>query len=267
MTLLQKRHIACVTAFVAMFFVPAILCADDAKRSADPVAVPPKSELIAAGKKIDDLFKTDLANHNTAARKSLALKFLQLGTETTNDMAAKYALIDKARLVALETGDVDLAIQAMLELETDFLVESNVLETETLRKAAQANPGPDGQEMIAEFGISALQKMLEQEQYDESVQLQSIVKSAAAGATDSLLKARAAAWVALAQLITVEHKHLKSAYAALAVDPNDPAANFAVGKFECLYRQDWPKGLRKLLRANPTGASGQWVALAKVEDK
>jgi hypothetical protein len=46
-----------------------------------------------------------------------------------------------------------------------------------------------------------------------------------------------------------EHDKLASALQKLSAAPNDAEANFAVGRYQCFYKNDWPSGLPKLALA------------------
>jgi hypothetical protein len=59
--------------------------------------------------------------------------------------------------------------------------------------------------------------------------------------------------------LSKDFEKLKKAQNTLATNPNDPAANFAVGCFYCFDKRDWDKGLALLVR----GTDAALASLAK----
>ncbi len=82
-------------------------------------AVPDKEAQAAAEKTIQSIFKTDLeqANHGgPEAKAALAKQLMVRGVETTDNPAARYVLLTKARDLAVAGGDVSVASGAVKEL-------------------------------------------------------------------------------------------------------------------------------------------------------
>ena len=46
---------------------------------------------------------------------------------------------------------------------------------------------------------------------------------------------------------------MKAAHERLNTNPEDAEANFTVGRFYCLYKKDWPRGLPALARGSDAG--------------
>ena len=89
-------------------------------------------------------------------------------------------------------------------------------------------------------------------------------------AADSATKVGNAHCVALSQsrksdvmFMVREWRQLTASVKRLASSPDDPAANFALGRFQCVVKGDWAAGRMQLLKGN----NPEWKSAAELDEK
>ena len=111
-------------------------------RSNEKRAVPSKSEQADALSTIKSLFAREFNSRDTASQAKLAETLLGQGRQT--DSAAAYVLLSQARQLAATSGNIQLALDAINELQESYKIDAWNLRSESvlaLRKPAKSSPG------------------------------------------------------------------------------------------------------------------------------
>jgi hypothetical protein len=99
---------------------------------------PPKAPVPGAAaqqdavKLIRDLFKADYAKRTPADVQALAVKLLQQGRETKDDPVGQFVLLQQARELAVQAGDLATALAAVDEAAKAYDVDSLSLKIQSL---------------------------------------------------------------------------------------------------------------------------------------
>lgn len=110
--------------------IPAVLLsAVVAALGADPPAlrapVPSAAAQDTAAELIREVFKADLAAAKTPTQKAtLAGKLVQSAGDTKDDLAGKYVQLREARDLAIEAGEIAVAMKVIDQTATDFAIDA-----------------------------------------------------------------------------------------------------------------------------------------------
>jgi len=222
------------------------------------VPVPSTDRLTAARRIAKDKFQQDLQAAKTPEQHLvIARKSQRAALDEKADSPERYALLDLARELAAGAGSTKVAFEAIDGLAKWFEIEEFELRLATLEAAGKAHSGSAG-------------KAAKKEQFDSARDL--IEASVAIDRFPEALRAAVLAQAAarilkdqdpgLAKQIAEERKEidkLAKAFAAikhdlerLKADANDTTANLAVGRFYCLAKRDWERGLPHLAAGDDT---------------
>ena len=233
-----------------------------------------------AEKTIKKLYKDDYARLKGPA---LAGKLQERARATKDDPAARFVLFREAQQAAAKAGDAATSLAIIDELAEDYDVDAVALKRAALTTAAAAATTADANRGMVEGALAAIDDAVAAEDYDTALQLLALGEAA-------VRKVQAPA---LASSLTARDKEVRDARkdqgaARLAADllrdtPDDPPANFTLGKYLCFRQGNWDRGLPLLARgdepvlgalarddlARPRGAEDQvrlgdrWWALAE----
>jgi hypothetical protein len=210
---------------------------------------------------VDDVFGRDVAAARSAAEKTaLADKMIQLAGED-DDATRRFALLNRARLLAVAAGELSTALKAVDELVRNFEVDAARAQRSTLLAVAKTASSPAQRSAVAETGLRLVDEALKADQVDAAVELADVAVDAARKAADRVLLKRAVHRRHDLEKAQAEFAETRAARAKLIADPHDAAANLTLGKYHCLRRQDWKAGLPLLAQASDP----QWKAAAAQE--
>jgi hypothetical protein len=224
------------------------------------VPVPPEADRQRAEKEIRDLFKAEYARRAAEDRQSLAARLLRESKGTREDAAARYVLLAEAVDLAAKAGDPTTALAAVEQMDKGFEVDALALKQEALETAARTVRTTEASAALADGSLAVAAEAADRDDYDAAVSLASKAESAARRARDTGLASRA-------REIRKDYDSLRSRFRKVKGDaetlkdkPDDPAANLAVGRFRCLEKGDWARGL-------PLLAKGSDAALKALAEK
>jgi WD40 repeat protein len=247
--------------------------------------VPSEVEQGIAEKVIRGLFKDEYAKHDAAALRALAAKLFQKGLETEDDRCVRFVLFREARDLAARGGDQAAALKAVDQLVSEYAVGALSMKVGVMQALARAADGAAANEALAESALDISRDAAAEDDYDAALQMLEVAEPAVRKAKSGALASRAQAWRKRVEALQKGYADLQKDLDTLSRDPADPRANLAVGKFLCLGKGDWHKGLVLLKRgsdpgfkvvaekelANPAGAEAQveladaWYSIAQAE--
>ena len=238
------------------FFAFAVLLAAATAGSEDappPVVRRPLPDAAALKKTealVREVHKEDFAKTTAAERLAFARTLLKEGAETTDDFTARYVLFRQAVEIAAQAGNTDLAWQALTVLARDFEVDLAAERASLLTQLEKTARTPESARALAARCEALAEELLGADRYEEARRMLVRAETAAYNAKDQALvesfKFRAKEMNDLAR----EAMGLQEALQTLAAKPQDPAAGAAAGRFYCLVRGTWEKGLPLLAQGN-----------------
>lgn len=210
--------------------------------------VPDKASRDKARAEAKELFGADHAAAKGSPEKlsALAARILQQASEL-QDAATQYTLLDIARTISIEAGDITLAVQAVDSLSERFAIDASALKGESVEVVVKS---PHPREKINAL-LEALAPLIDACLANNDFTLAKNVGAAAAALArktrdGGIVKQVTARNREIEELEQVFQKEIQPAVERLKQAPNDPAANLIVGKYICFTKGDWHDGLAKL---------------------
>ena len=143
-------------------------------------AVPDTAARAEANKRIQELFKADLAQAKSPREKGvMADKLLSQAADTPDDLPARYVLCVMARELATAAGDPTVALRAVDELAINFDVDAWDLRAQTLVDLNGHLPADNGlRQAFLEMVIDQIEAALNADQPGAAGKLAAVLQSA-----------------------------------------------------------------------------------------
>jgi hypothetical protein len=227
------------------------LAQDDARRP-----VPDEASVKQADKLIKEVFKSEFAKKAPADRLLLARKLLDQGAQTKDDPASQYVLFREARELAVQGGEVEVAIQAVDRMTKAFEVDGVALKAAALSSLEKSAKTPEQLRAIGNTYLGLADEAIRNDSFDAALKAIDAAGGHARRAKDIPLIARVDAAKKNTAAIKSKYEAAKKALAGLAASPDDPALNHTGGSFLCLAKGDWQKGLPLLAKSSDAALRG-----------
>lgn len=222
--------------------------------------LPASAEQRKAEKILRNLFKDGYSKKAPADRRKLAAELLKLARENKEAGTDQYILFSEAGSLAAKGGDLDLAFQAVDELGKRYAVDPFLLKQEALAEAGKSVRTPDRLKDAAYLALKLADEAVAADVYDTASKALDAARSMARRAGDPGFARHAAERAKAVSDLKKSFGKIRKSAAALAKDPEDGAANLAVGRFRCFVKAKWERGL-------PLLAKGSDAALKALAEK
>jgi WD40 repeat protein len=227
---------------------------DPPAKDPPPVArqkVPPDDAVAKAEAVHRDVFKDDFAKKSAADRAALAKKLIRTGEETNDNPVARYALLRDAREVGVEAGDPAVVALATDAIARYYEVDGPAMKVAALEKIMSGSPPAAALRAIHEYGLAGADAAADADDTDTALRLAQLAAAAArrgnlpgTALTDAELR------VAHLKRLQDTAAAVRAALDALKANPDDPAANTAVGRFRCFAQGRWDDGVKLLAKGD-----------------
>lgn len=226
----------------------------DALTAAEAAVTSVYGERVRAAQKRDD-------------KQKLAAELLKTAT-TDRDAARSYALLMKARGLAVAAMDVALGTEIVNELDRRFNVERVVLLDKLLTDLEKRSLTPQQREVLLDEALAGAQAAMKQDQVAAADSLSVLAMRSAAKGKDAEKKKFAASLRERAVALKSAFEAMQSGLEKLKESPDDPDANLAVGRYLAFARGDFAKGCELLVKGSDAalGAAARQHLAAKSED-
>lgn len=249
--------------------------------------VPEKEAQDRAERLIRTLFRADYLKRRPAELLALAGKLYQQALETNDDPAARFVLLRESQVISARYGDYGAAFKAIEEMDRLYTVNAPRLKANALEASLLSTSAIPDFPSLAREALAVIDQAVLQDDYETAYRLARIAATAARRARSVPLTTSAQARGKSVEAIKAEYERLKPDLELLQTKPDDPDANARVGRFLCLHKGDWEKGLPLLAKGNdpklqplakndlaaPTDSTAQsalgdsWYALAEGQEE
>ena len=216
-----------------------------------PLPIPNRAARVKSLRVIRELYKAEFEQAVTRPQRlNLARKFIDLALATREDPAGRYVLFNEAVRLAVEARDVTASFRAIDEMARYYRVDARSMKSVALRRMAESAKKPIEKRNLAASALSAIDGVIESDEYGIAEQLAKVAR-------DSARKARDGDLVRQVKARTDELADAKRAYGALEGAlailrnrPDDPKANLVAGSYYCFHKRDWDRGIPLLTRGS-----------------
>ena len=223
---------------------------------------PPSPEAVEqARKRIREVFRQDYSKRAAADRRAFGRKLLQMAGTEKEEAHLRAAMYAEARDVGALAADIDTLLAGSVGLESLLGRPDREGKLKAFEDADRGARLPAAAGLLAEACLSLAEECLQAGEYELSSRAASRADRAARRARDRALSDRVKAFRTRIRDLQREHAKVAASEKKLKEDPDDPAANLAVGRFHCFVRADWEKGLALLAK----GSDADLKALAESE--
>ncbi|MCZ7644699.1 MAG: hypothetical protein M5U26_05340 [Planctomycetota bacterium] len=255
MTFLRAWSCAAVLALITA----GALCA--AEPAADPrKPLPAREALNQAVAQVKEVFKAEYAAAAPEALAALARKLLEQA-QAEKDEVSKYALLSEARRLAVQAAEPLAAARAVADLGRAYRLDTY---QETFASLDQCRRQIRDMEKVKELAgiyLGLGKTALEEELYAEAERAVQKAQECAAVARDAELAKLAAAQKGAVEQARRAFLQVQKARETLKTQPDDPAANLALGRFLWFTQGDAAKALPHLAK----GSDGSLATCARLD--
>ena len=216
-------------------------------RSNEKRPVPSKGEQADALATIKSLFAREFNSRDAASQTRLAKTLLGQGRQTDKSSPAAYVLLSQARQLAATSGNIQLALDAVDELQESYKIDAWNLRSESvlaLRKPAKSSPGLSVELMhvaarLADQANASRRYDVANRLVGNSLALANSLKQQGWAKRMQLLRTE----VTRTQALFSEARRVKP---VLMKSPADPKANLVIGRFMSFVQGNFDLGLPRL---------------------
>ncbi|MGA2064245.1 MAG: trypsin-like peptidase domain-containing protein [Thermoguttaceae bacterium] len=216
---------------------------------AERAPLPDKESREKATQLVEEVFGDQLKKARTSEEKLAMVDKLLGAANGEKSPAQQFALLNRARLVAIASGDLAATRKVADEMVLHFQIEQRKANLAVLKAVAETAAGPQNAP-VAEFAMTLLEEAIAADRFDAAEELHGIALRAARKAGDGEIVKRLQHRGKDLERYRAAYDVIQDWRAAIRKDPNDPAANTALGKYYCLSKRDWEQGLPMLARGS-----------------
>jgi hypothetical protein len=180
----------------------------------------------------------------------LAEKLLLLAVDSKDDVSSQFVLYRDAVDLATQSFDITLAFKAVDQLTERFDENSLELKLKVLQDASNSVRPRESNRSIASQGMELVQQAITVDDFDRAETAAKLAIAAANRVPDAALIKEAAAVVKEIPTLRTAYRQIQPALQVLVDSPADPTAAVTVGKYYCMVKGDWAKGLPLLAIGN-----------------
>lgn len=226
-----------------------------AAQSARRYPLPDAAALEEAEKTVRQTYKDDFAKARRGAQRlALGRKLLE-DAGAGHDPAVCFVLLTEARDLGVELGRADLIVSAIDEMARRYQIDGLEMKAEQLKKAARTITT---RRAVARLCLDLIHEAVLADRFDLAMDFARTGYAAAEKANEDTLREQILTRGRQTLSLEKEFQRAQQAEKTLAENPNDPDANLIRGRYLCLVKEDWERGLPMLAK----GADPQWQALA-----
>ena len=205
----------------------------------DPLPVPSAEEQKKIVAELRDLFKASYALRDRKSRAALANKLTQEADRTSNNKpSSRFVFLAEARDLWAEAMDLEKAFSLISRLSQDYDLGGAGTDVETmkydvLRIARRAVKTKEDLRLIAVSHLEIARERKSRAYYDLALKAVKEAESAARPTRDRKLTYKISRLKKEIQSLKKEFGDIRMIELSLSIDPSDPDANLAMGRYLC----------------------------------
>ena len=198
---------------------------------------------------VEEVYGKELAAATSVEDKTALVKKLLAAADVAGENPVdRYALLERARLLAAETGADTTALDIVEVTAREYRVDRPALKADTVRRLAAGVTEAPNAERVARAAIVELPRWIAEGRFDAAGEAARAAVEASAQCDDAALRKRAISWETAVKEAPARRSEYEAAEKELQQQADDPGANTTAGRYLCLVLGDWEKGLPRLAK-------------------
>jgi hypothetical protein len=235
---------------------------DPGGSTSDKRPVPGVDEQKISQKRLREALASDLKqSKSNEARGDLAQRLAREALNLTGEPNEVYAYSMEAIDLYVATGDVLAAFGVIDSLAITFDINEVGSKSEILKRVAKESKVVTAKKPLALVALKLTGEALAADQYAIAKEISTLAVSLGKASRDAIVMKRANDLVARTNELTRLYQKVGEARKTLESDGDNRLANEVIGRYLCLARQDWDKGLPYLAK----GPESELQAAAKLD--
>jgi hypothetical protein len=194
-----------------------------------------------------DVYGSEYDAARTSKQKTeLASKLLERAAKSKADPASHFVLLRVAKDVAVLAADAETALEAVDRIVATYDVDAMDMRLDCARRLAEAAKLSSQHGAVAEQAYALVDAALAEDEFKAATQLGEIARESARKARDYALLKQVVARLEEIDKTRSAHAEYQRFMTRLEEAPTDPEANLAVGRYLCLSKGDWERGIPML---------------------
>ncbi len=194
---------------------------------------------------VKEVYESEYAEAKTPEQKEKLAQELLREARGTKDTTQRYALLRVARDLSIQAGGTT-AFAAVDEMARSYQIDGLDMNAKVLAKYGSTAKGSKQNKAVAEQAVLLIGQAIEEDRLTVAGTLAETALATARKAGDDALAKQVAAIKRDLEELASASAGLKTALDAIEANPADPEANLAAGRYYCLLKGDWDKGLSML---------------------
>jgi hypothetical protein len=213
--------------------------------------VPDDKALATASATAKELYRAGYESAKRPAEKRLFAKgLLEQAGKLTSDPPGRFVLLRDARDIGAQAGAIDIALSAADKLGEIYRVDPLPMKLKVLEQAAPALATAAEAGTLFTKSLELEAELVARDDYEGARRALTLALSAARRSGNREVVNQVTDRRERLEELKTAFERVAGAMHTLVVSPDDPAASAVVGKYLCLVRQNWPRGLQLLARGN-----------------
>jgi serine/threonine protein kinase len=205
---------------------------------------PEASTLKEAEKAIREVYKAEFAKKSPADQLALAQKLLRQAGETADDPKARFVLLREARDLALQAGDLEIALAAIDDMALGFEIDVLSTKNSALTKLASSARSAEAASSLAEAFEDLARQALDADNFDIAVAASTRADAFSKSSPDPSFATRLQEL--RREIAVTKDEYLKVKGSIDKPGTGDPEA---LGRYYAFVKGDWDRGLEILAAA------------------
>lgn len=231
------------------FFLIVLFCFSAASLRADEEKLPiPENDAQQAELNfIREVYKSKQDSAKSKEQKSaLARELIEDGINTKKNPVARYLMFRIARDIAVNAVDRELAYSAINEIEKYYVVNSLKMKLGVLTALQRKVTNPNDRKPYVVHFQDLLEEAIADWRLDEAKEIGAEALKAANAARAKKQRIEIRQIINGLEEADAAYLAAKEAESVLEEDPVNADANLTIGRFQCIYKGDWDKGVSML---------------------
>ncbi len=210
---------------------------------------------------VRERYKDELAGAQTPPQKIETARLLRAAASAEREPATRFALLFEVRRLAIESAAVDLAMDAARQVIAEYETATWPVLGGTFDEVCKNADSHDEHLALANEAARLIEEAIEDDEIAAAEKIHDLVKVSLSKISDAAVTRKVRVLADQVQEMKPHWEQARLAQGILEKEPDNADAHTALGRYLCLYRDQWQTGLQHLEQ----GSDAELKALAAKE--